>query len=97
MESALKFVPSIAVAGVNIWLIVFAGYSLAGEGAGAAQADFELACFLSKLGLPVFLMSVVVLVGTCLSKAPSLGWWRIFWGINALVPVLLAVALFTVS
>ncbi len=97
MESALKFAPSIAVAGVNIWLILFAAYSLVGDGAGSAQADFELAIFLFKLGLPVFLVSVVVLVGTCLSNAPGLGWWRNFWGINALVPLLLAVTLLTVS
>ncbi|WP_078118527.1 hypothetical protein [Thiosocius teredinicola] len=81
---------------MNIWLLWFAATSYTAAGAGSAQADFDLAHCLLRFGVPVFLFAGVVVIGTFISKAPAIKWWRWFWGLNALTPLALAVLLFTV-
>jgi len=89
METVLRIVPSIAIAAANLWLVWLLLETISSSGAGSAQADFEFSYYLFGVGIPVIVVSLIVVAGTFLSMEAAANKWRFFWATNAAIPVIL--------
>ena len=89
MEAVLRIVPALAISAANLWLVWLMIETKKSSGAGSAQADFEFSYYLFSVGVPVLLISFVVVAGTTLSKDPAAKKWRTFWATNAAIPLVL--------
>ena len=83
MDNAIKTVAVTAVSLVNFWLVYLLASGLANR---AAQWDLELSVWLWKAGVPVVLVSLVVLIISAAQKTRIRKWWLITWVVNLSVP-----------